>query len=96
MQSAWDLGLTVPDDLAVAGFEDFKWAEFVSPRLTVVRQPGEEMGRRAAQMLFERIDGKKGPPQLVMLDTKLIVRESCGCGQHSSAKLSAISTQRTA
>jgi LacI family transcriptional regulator len=52
----------------------------VKPGLTVVRQPGEEMGRRAAQMLFERLAGKKGPPQRVVLDTELIIRESCGCG----------------
>ena len=52
----------------------------MKPGLTVVRQPGEEMGRLAAQMLFERLAGKKGPPQRVMLDTELIIRESCGCG----------------
>jgi DNA-binding LacI/PurR family transcriptional regulator len=80
MESAHDLGIRVPTDLALAGFEDFRWAGLVKPGLTVVRQPGEEMGRRSAQMLFERLAGKKGPPQRVMLDTELIIRESCGCG----------------
>ena len=80
MLAAKDLGLNVPSDVALAGFEDFRWAGLVKPGLTVVRQPGEEMGRLAAQMLFERLTGKKGPPQRVMLDTELIIRESCGCG----------------
>jgi LacI family transcriptional regulator len=79
MEAARDLRLNVPSDLALTGFEDFRWAGFVKPGLTVVRQPGEEMGRLAAQMLFERLAGKKGPPQRVMLDTELIIRESCGC-----------------
>ena len=80
MQAAQQLGLTVPDDIAMAGFEDFRWAGLVNPGLTVVRQPAEEMGRRAAHMLFERIGGKPGPPQSIVLDTELIIRESCGCG----------------
>jgi LacI family transcriptional regulator len=81
MLAARDLGLNVPSDVALAGFEDFRWAGMVSPGLTVVRQPGEEMGRLAAQLLFERLAGKKGPPQRIMLDTELIIRESCGCGE---------------
>ena len=80
LQVAQDLNLDVPSDLAIAGFEDFRWAGLIKPGLTVVRQPGEEMGRRGAQILFERLAGKKGPPQNIILDTELIVRESCGCG----------------
>jgi DNA-binding LacI/PurR family transcriptional regulator len=88
MEAAHSLGLSIPEDVALAGFEDFRWAGLVKPGLTVVRQPGEEMGRRAAQMLFERLAGKKGPPQRVVLDTELIVRASCGCG--TSAALTAV------
>ncbi|HEY3839843.1 MAG TPA: LacI family DNA-binding transcriptional regulator [Bryobacteraceae bacterium] len=84
LQAASDLGLSIPDDLALAGFEDFRWAGLVKPGLTVVRQPGEEMGRLGAQMLFERLGGKKGPPQRVMLDTELVIRESCGCGTRAA------------
>jgi DNA-binding LacI/PurR family transcriptional regulator len=89
MESARSLGVRIPEDLALAGFEDFRWAGFVKPGLTVVRQPGEEMGRRAAQMLFERLAGKKGPPQRVVLDSELVIRESCGCG-HPAAVTEAI------
>jgi LacI family transcriptional regulator len=80
MQAAQQLGLNVPRDVAITGFEDFRWAEFVKPGLTVVRQPGEAMGQRAAQLLFDRLSGKQGPFEHCVLDTELIVRESCGCG----------------
>ena len=80
LETADELRLSVPRDLALAGFEDFRWAGLVKPGLTVVRQPGEEMGQRAAQLLFERITGRTGPPQSILLDTELIIRESCGCG----------------
>lgn len=79
LQAARDLGLAIPGDLAVTGFEDFAWAGLVEPGLTVVRQPGEEMGRRAAQLLFDRLGGQKGPTQRVILDSELVIRESCGC-----------------
>ncbi len=49
------LGLRIPNDLAFAGFDDFDLAEFTSPSLTVVRQPAQEMGRVAANLLFDRI-----------------------------------------
>lgn len=81
LEASRSLGLCVPEDLALTGFEDFKWAGLVKPGLTVIRQPGEEMGRRAAQLLFERLRGRQGPPQSIVLDTELIIRESCGCGR---------------
>lgn len=79
MEAAERIGVRIPQDVAIAGFEDFRWASFVKPALTVIRQPGEEMGRRAAQLLFERLAGKSGPPQSIVLDTELVIRESCGC-----------------
>lgn len=79
MQAAADKGLKVGRDLALAGFEDFEWAAFVRPALTLVRQPGEEMGRKAAELLFERLTGKDHAPRRIMLSTELIIRESCGC-----------------
>jgi DNA-binding LacI/PurR family transcriptional regulator len=83
LEAAKELRLTVPDDLALTGFEDFRWAGLVKPGLTVIHQPGEEMGRLGAQMLFERLGGKKGPPQKVVLETELIIRESCGCSEQA-------------
>ncbi len=79
LQAAAEKGLRVGKQLALAGFEDFEWAEFVRPALTLVRQPGEEMGRRAAELLFARLSGDNHAPRRVLLDTQLIIRESCGC-----------------
>lgn len=80
IQAARDMSLEIPRDLAVAGFDDFPWAGFVSPALTLVHQPSAEIGRRAAAMLFERLRGHfEGPPRGVLLQAPLIIRESCGC-----------------
>jgi LacI family transcriptional regulator len=40
------MGLSVPADISIAGFDDFEWADYFEPRLTLVVQPGEEIGRR--------------------------------------------------
>ena len=80
LQAAMQKGLQVGKDLAVTGFEDFEWASFMRPALTLVRQPGEEMGRKAAELLFARLAGNDTAMQSVLLDTELVIRESCGCG----------------
>ncbi len=75
-----DLGLHIPEDIAVIGFDDFELAHVLRPRFTLVRQPTAELGRRAAEMLFERLDGRaRTNPRRLVLPTELVVRESCGC-----------------
>ena len=69
-------GLRVPQDLSVVGFDDLPVARWVSPPLTTVRQPLAEMGRAAAQMLGDLIDGLPLRATRVELSTELIVRES--------------------
>lgn len=73
-----DLGVQVPDDVAVAGFDDAPWASFLDPPLTTVRQPTYEMGRRAAELLFSRIDDPDRPPVRATLQPECIIRASCG------------------
>lgn len=73
-------GVHVPDDVALIGFDDFEVATMVRPQLTVVRQPVEELGRGATELLFARIDGSpQAGVQRVVLPTELVIRESCGC-----------------
>jgi len=62
--------------LALAGFDDFEFADLIRPGVTVVAQNPAEMGRRATEMLFGRLAGTRGPAQYVELGTKLIVRGS--------------------
>ncbi|MBS1885847.1 MAG: LacI family DNA-binding transcriptional regulator [Actinobacteria bacterium] len=75
-----DLGLRVPDDVALAGFDDLDWTTLVDPPITVVAQPVIEVGRRAGELLLDRLRGDDGPPRQVVLPTELVVRSSCGAG----------------
>jgi LacI family transcriptional regulator len=62
--------------IALVGFDDFELADLVNPGVTVVAQNRAEMGRRAAELLFGRLAGTRGPTQYVKLGTQLIVRGS--------------------
>ena len=68
--------MVIPRDLSVVGFDDLPVARWVSPPLTTVRQPLAEMGRLAAGMLGDLIEGTPLRTQRVELATELIVRES--------------------
>lgn len=79
IKSLRDMGIKVPDDVAVMGIDDIEMSKYIHPSLTTVRQPGFEMGKRAAEILVDRIDAKlEGEPIECILPMKLIVRESCG------------------
>src|SRR3984893_13504314 len=75
-EAARQRGLRIPQDLSVVGFDDLPVARWVSPPLTTVRQPLAEMGRAAAEMLGDLIEGVPLRSQRVELATELIVRES--------------------
>jgi len=78
MRAVRALGLRVPEDLSVVGFDDFEWADCFEPRLTLVAQPCDEIGRRAAALLVERIAAPDGQRRTIRLDAALNVRDSCG------------------
>lgn len=70
-------GLRCPEDIAIAGFDDFQWADAFQPRITAVAQPGFEMGQAAARLLMSRVDKtRNGPAVHTLLDTSLVIRES--------------------
>jgi LacI family transcriptional regulator len=73
-----ELGLRVPEDVALVGFDDLDWTTLVDPPITVVAQPVIEVGRRAGELLLARLRGEDGPPRQVVLPTELVVRRSCG------------------
>ncbi len=75
-EAARQHGLRVPQDLSVVGFDDLPVARWVSPPLTTVRQPLAEMGRVAAHMLADLIEGVPLRSGRVELSTELTVRES--------------------
>lgn len=77
MKALNDLGIRVPDDISVVGFDDLPEPLVVSPFLTVASQPSYEMGCRATLLLLERLAEKdKSEQQQVILPTDLIVRGS--------------------
>jgi LacI family transcriptional regulator len=79
METLRGIGLRVPHDVAVFGFDNIEHSQFTHPALSTVQQPTEEMGRRAAEILFNRIEGKPRRQTVCeRLPCRLIIRESCG------------------
>lgn len=69
-------GLRIPEDLALAAFDDIPWFVHTDPPITAIAQPTGELGRAAVRALVDRIEGR--PPQSVTLPARLVVRRSCG------------------
>jgi DNA-binding LacI/PurR family transcriptional regulator len=70
-------GLQVPKDVSVIGFDDIHLAGYVTPALTTIRQPTYAMGRRAAELLIDAVEGAGSlTPETVLFEPELVVRES--------------------
>jgi len=78
IQAARARGLRVPEDLSVVGFDDVEHATIVTPALTTVRQPLEEMGRTAVSLLIRLLERQRFETLHIELATRLVVRESTG------------------
>jgi len=76
-------GRLIPQDVAVVGFDDVPFARFLSPALTTVRAPIEEVGREAVRQLAKLMNGQQ-VEALTLMRTELVIRESCGCAAHLS------------
>jgi len=79
LRAARYAGLSVPDDLAVIGFDDVPWATYVAPSLTTVAQPRHALGETAMNMALDLIgaEGAHGVGNVVVRG-ELVIRESCG------------------
>lgn len=85
------LKISIPNDMAIISYDDFPWASFIEPSLTVLDERSEEVGSRAAKILMQIIDEKikpnvnenlapKYPKEFIQqVSVDLIVRQSCGC-----------------
>ncbi len=78
MKALSELNIRVPEDMAVVAFDDCEWAGLFRPRLTAVAQPCKDIGRKAAELLLERIHDRSGSPQRIYFQPELVIRESCG------------------
>ena len=72
-------GIRVPEDVAVAGFDDIFPGSLCDPPLTTVHQPMRMLGERACSRLLDRIANPGLPPTVELLPTELVLRSSCGC-----------------
>ena len=69
-------GLKIPEDIALIGFDDMIWSNSLSPPLSAVRQPAWEIGKRAAELLIQRIEEPGRPSIQITLKTRLMTRSS--------------------
>ena len=72
--------LSVPDDVAVIGFDDTANAALSQPPLTTIGYSAFELGRQAADLLLRQIQDPEHPPASVKVMPRLVIRQSCGCG----------------
>lgn len=88
LKALLDLGIRVPEDVAVVGFDDLAPAIVSFPFLTVAAQPAHEMGRRGVELLLNRLSGRPPErPREVVLPTELIVRQSSGASIQDPRKV---------
>lgn len=71
-----DAGKRIPQDVAVLGFDDIYMAKLVEPELSTISQPKYEMGYKASELLINMIEKKENMEQLIIFDTKLVIRKS--------------------
>ncbi|KQM21583.1 LacI family DNA-binding transcriptional regulator [Novosphingobium sp. Leaf2] len=85
LRALQELGVSVPGDVALAGFDNEDWMEFVGGGLTVVEQPVEEIGRAAMTMLFERLERPDAAARRMVLAGRLVARGSSAYIQETIA-----------
>jgi LacI family transcriptional regulator len=76
VQAIRELGLAFPQQISLLGFDDFEWSTLLQPYLSAVKQPLEQMGRTACELLLERLAGERSEPRRILLPHTLAVRQS--------------------
>jgi LacI family transcriptional regulator len=79
MRGLREASLTVPDDMALVGFDDFEWADLFHPRLTTIAQATAQMGEQSVSMLLSRLADPGLVARKVQLEPRFVHRDSCGC-----------------
>lgn len=76
MQAIKEIGLTIPDDISIVGFDDIELSSYVAPALTTVKRPMYQLGSLAAHMLLSLLNNTDDFLSDVVLDVNLVVRDS--------------------
>lgn len=83
MRAVREAGPSIPDDIAFVGFDDLPLASFPNPQLTTIRQPVLQFGFKAVEILINLIENGIRPTQQIIMNTELIVRDSCGASRRT-------------
>lgn len=78
MHAVQEAGLKIPQDIAFVGFDDIPISGAPNIELTTIRQPIMKFGESAVELLIDLIENGSKPARHVLLDTELVIRESCG------------------
>ena len=78
LRALHERSIHIPEEVALVGFDDMPWAGDLNPPLTTVSQPGYELGQQAVQLQLQRLERPDLPFYKVILQPRLIVRQSCG------------------
>lgn len=76
---AREAGLSVPEDIAVVGYDNVLWSSLIEPPLTTIMANFHEIGFQAAQRLIEIIERGPSPPLDIRVAFEIVIRRSCGC-----------------
>lgn len=76
LQAIRERNLTIPNDIALAGFDETVWASLVQPAITLIAQPTDEIGKAATELLLQRIADPGRAPRTVLLKGQLVIRGS--------------------
>jgi DNA-binding LacI/PurR family transcriptional regulator len=77
LTAIWQLGLKVPEDISVIGFDDISLASLITPPLTTIRQPMAEISRAVVEMAIDMVENPHNERTDVVLPTELVIRKSC-------------------
>ncbi len=81
-----DLGVTVPDDLAIIGFDGLDAGAYTEPTLSTVSQPFDEIGASAARLVLAQVRGEEVEPRAYPCPSEFLPRGSCGCPPHDRGR----------
>lgn len=84
LQAIREAGLTVPQDIAIVGFDGLPTSEKSVPALTTIRQPVQQTGSRAVHLLNELVAGRATAPVAEVMPVELVIRDSCGAVRASN------------
>ena len=85
LTALWQLGLKIPEDISVVGFDDIYLASVITPPLTTIHQPIDEITRSAVDLIIQMIEDPSDGRTDLVLPTELIVRDSCRPPKRSHA-----------